>query len=100
MQLKDFLNTNGIVLEITLRSITFGFQQDICNMKLKNFIVLIAKYYIFLNKFYKSIPSLSAFKVHMKKRLRIEKEIALIKDKLLEFRRQWENIMNVFNLTE
>ena len=26
MQLKDFLNTNGIVLEITLRSITFGFQ--------------------------------------------------------------------------
>ena len=96
MQLKDFLNTNGIVLEITLRSITFG----ICNMKIKNFIVLIAKYYIFLNKFYKSIPSLSAFKAHMKKRLRIEKEIALMKDKLLEFPRQWENIMNVFDLTE
>ena len=68
MQLKDFLNTNGIVLEITLRSITFGFQQDIRNMKIKNFIVLIAKYYIFLNKFYKSIPSLSAFKAHMKKK--------------------------------
>ena len=43
---------------------------------------------------------MSAFKVHMKKRLRTEKEIALMKGKLLEFRRQWENIMNVFDLTE
>lgn len=99
MQLRDFLHTNRIELEVTLRTVTFGLSEKYtCNTNIKNFIILIAKYYIFLNKYYRSIPNLHAFKIHMKKRLRIEKEIALMKDKLFEFERQWGNIMNVFEL--
>ena len=36
------------------------------------------------------------FKLYIKKKIRIEQDIALLKIKLLEFERAWENVMNIF----
>ena len=56
----------------------------------------LAKYFIFINKYTKCVPNWPAFKLYMKKRIRIEKEIALMKDKLREFERNFETLANIF----
>ena len=88
MKFKDYLNENNIDIEITVKTITFGIQERLCsNIKLKNFIILIAKYFISINKYNKSIPVWQGFRLYIRNRIRIEKEIALMKNRLLEFER-------------
>lgn len=97
MKLKEHLNENNIHIEITLKTISFGIQERFHpNFRLKNFIILIAKYFIFLNKYSKSIPVWQAFTLYIRNRIRIEKEIALMKNRLLEFERLWTNFIDIF----
>ena len=97
MELKDYLNENNIDIEITIKTINFGIQERFCpNIKLKNFIILIAKYFIFINKYNKSIPVWQGFRMYIRNRIRIEKEIALMKNRLLEFERLWVNFIDIF----
>ena len=97
MKLKDYLKENTTDIEITVKTITFGIQERFCpNIKLKNFIILIAKYFIFINKYNKSIPVWQGFLLYIRKRIRIEKEIALMKNRLLEFERLWANFIDIF----
>ena len=97
MKLKDYLNKNNIDIEITVKTITFGIQERFCpNIKLKNFIILIAKYFIFINKYNKSISVWQGFRLYIRNRIRIEKEIALMKNRLLEFERLWANFIDIF----
>ena len=79
MQLKDYLNANGIEINITFKTTTFGILERYANEnRLNNFIILQAKYLIFINKCKKSLPSWQAFKSYMKNRMKIEQEIALM----------------------
>ena len=53
MQLKGFLKDHNIYLDVTFKNITFGLQkrQD-PDIKIKNFIIFTAKYFIFSNKYH------------------------------------------------
>ena len=97
MKLKDYLKENNIDIEVTVKTITFGIQERFCpNIKLKNFIILITKYFIFINTYNKSIPVLQGFRLYIRNRIRIEKEIALMKNRLLKFERLWANFIDIF----
>ena len=92
MQSKEFLKEHNI--DVTFKSITFGLQkrQD-PDIKIKNFIIFTAKYFIFSNKYQKANPMWEGFKLNIEK-IYIEQEIALIKNKLLDFERAWGNLKN------
>ena len=96
-QLKEFLIEHNIYLDVTFQSITFGLQkrQD-PDIKIKNFIIFTAKYFLFSNKYQKAIPMWEGFKLYIRKQIHIKREIALIKDKLLDFERAWGIFKNIF----
>ena len=97
MQLKDFLYENLTEINITFKT-TFGIQEKYTNnIKLNSFIILMAEYFIFINKYTKCVPNCPLFKLYIKKRKRIEKEIALMKDKLREFERNFETLQIFFS---
>ena len=51
MQLKDCLNENGIEIDITFKTTTFGILELYANEnRFNNFMILQAKYFIFINK--------------------------------------------------
>lgn len=58
----------------------------------KNFILLLAKYYIFINKFRKTLPNLPVFKKYLKSRINIEQHIAFTGDKIEKHNKKWKNI--------
>ena len=71
-------------INIPVKTITFG----ICHSKPKcdaiviNFIIFLAKYFIFQNKQNKKVPNIHVFNFYLSNRIKIEKEIALLNDKL------------------
>ena len=68
MKLKDCLNENQITVNITFNKTTFGIQETFTNEnKLKNVMILLAIYSIFINKCKKIVPSWQAFKHYMEK---------------------------------
>ena len=93
----EFLKEHNTHLDVTFKNITFGLQkkQD-PSIKINNFIIFTAKYFIFSNKYQKAIPMWEDFKLYIRNKMRIEQEIALIKDKLLDFKRAWEHFKNIF----
>ena len=97
MQLKDCLNENGIEINFTFKTTTFGILELYANEnRLNNCMILQPKYFIFINKCKKSLPSWQAFKSYMKNRINSEKEIAPMKNKLREFQTNWEPLLNLF----
>ena len=58
MQLIDFLKAHKMHLKVTLRNITFVLQKrSDSDFKIKkNNIILIAKYFIYSNKYLKAVP--------------------------------------------
>ena len=73
--------------------ICFGKQNNKSNEHLVNFIILSAKYFIFKNKYAKTIPNFQCFKNFLYKRIEIEKCIALEKDKLEQHMLKWQVFM-------
>ena len=69
MQLKEFLKEHTIYLDVTSKSITFGLQkrQD-PDIKIKNFIIFTAKYFVFSNKYQKAIPMWEGVKLYIRKK--------------------------------
>ena len=84
---SDLLRVCDTNINITVKTITFG----ICHSKPKcgaivlNFIIFWAKYFIFQNKQNKKVPNIHVFKYYLSNRIKVEKEIALINDKLAFF---------------
>ena len=71
--------------------ISFGFIQynNIPNIKMRNYIILCAKYFIFLNKCHETIPDFNFFKNYLYKQIDIEKQIAQQRDKLESHNLKW-----------
>ena len=88
-----FINNTNIQMQITYKTISFGWCEETFEDKLKNFIIFYAKYYIFLNKCHKTIPSCDLFKHYLGKQIKIEKEIALMNDKLYTFELKWRQFI-------
>ena len=74
---------------INYKIISFGICDKDVNDSIKNFVIFYAKYFIFLNKCRKTIPRCNLFKIYITKRIYIEKEIALMTDKLQKFENKW-----------
>ena len=74
---------------VDFKTISFGICNKDENDSIKNFVIFYAKYFIFLNKCRKTIPMCNLFKTYISKRIQIEKEIALMNDKLQKFENKW-----------
>ena len=80
----DLLRVCDSNINITVKTITFGICQSKpkCDAIVINFIIFLAKYFIFQNKQNKKVPNMHVFKYYLSNRIKIEKEIALLTDKL------------------
>ena len=84
-QLKTFLLGIGIYFELKYKFICFGKRKQ----QILNFIIISAKYFIFRNKYTKTIPNFIEYKSFLYRRIEIEKCIALDKDKLEQHIKKW-----------
>ena len=89
--LNNFLINTHVQIQANFQIVSFGFCQKSEEDKLKNYIIFYAKYFIFLNKCHKTIPTCENFKHYLRKR--IEKEMALMNDKLHTFEAKWRQFI-------
>ena len=83
---RDFFEANGFDISISELKITFGMQKTAeINANLKNFLIFTAKYFIFVCKYRKKLPIWDIFQLYLKKRVKIEREIALWKGRLHKY---------------
>ena len=92
-EIANFLKDYNVDITFNLITICFGITQQINkpNIQVKNFVTLLAKYFIFRSKCQKIPLSSIHFKSYLKQKLRIEKQIHLMKDKLAQFEIKWNN---------
>lgn len=67
---------------------------------MQNFIIYLGKYFIFQNKQQKQIPNIRHFKSYLLTRIKLEKEIALLNDKLAFFETKWRTIIDLIAANE
>ena len=91
--LHNFINNTYLQLDITFQTISFGLYVETDEDTLKNYILFYAKYYIFLNKCHKTIPSCELFKLYLYRKINVEKELALMNDKLYKFEQKWRHFL-------
>ena len=98
-EIPTLLIEYDIHLTLNLQTVTFGitFSIEKTNTQLKNFAILLGKYFIFINKYKNVIPALNHFKPSLRKWIKIEKEIYFMKDKLAQFERIWGKLENIIN---
>ena len=85
----EYLNSVNINILINLKSICFGNTEKNMLLKSNNFVIFCAKYFIFINKCRKTIPSLMNFKKYLSNRIKIEQQIAFQNDKLEQHNNKW-----------
>ena len=84
-ELSNFLKSKNMDFNLNFELISFGFikYNNNPNIKMKNYIILCAKYFIFFfNKCHETIPDFNFFKNYLYKQIDIEKQIAQQRDKL------------------
>ena len=87
MSLSDLLQQCNINIDMNIKTVSFGICQPNPNhnIRVQNFIIYLAKYFIFQNKQRKQATNILHFKSYLISRIQIEKEIALLNDKLAFF---------------
>lgn len=100
--LIGFLNLCNMNLNIDFKTVSFGIIQSNPNRNVivPNFIIFLGKYFIFQNKQQKQIPNIRHFKSYLLTRIKLEKEIALLNDKLAFFETKWRNIIDLIAANE
>ena len=98
-ELVNFLHEFHIDTPLSLLIVTFGITHVISRLytQVKNFIIIAGKYFIFKNKYQKTIPSVEQFKSYLKYKIKIEKEIYLMKVRFAQFERKWGNFVTFIN---
>ena len=91
--LKNRCNYLNINIKIDLTSICFGEIGNTVLTKASNFILFCAKYYIFLSKCRKTIPTLIVFKKYLSTCIDIEKQIAFQQGKLEQHNNKWDTFL-------
>ena len=92
MSLSDLLQQCNINIDMNIKTVSFGICQPNPNhnIRVQNFIIYVAKNFIFQNKQRKQAPNILHFKSYLISRIQIEKEIALLNDKLAFFELKWK----------
>ena len=100
--LTDFLNRCNFNFSLDFKTMSFGITQANPNYKVltQNFIIYIGKYFIFQAKQRKQIPNIQHFKSFLLTRIKIEKEIALLNDKLASFETKWRTLIDTLTTNE
>ena len=65
------------------------------NTKVKNYIILCAQYFIYLNMCRNTIPSIIYFKTYLYKQIDFEKQIAQEKYKIKSHNMKWSFLGNI-----
>ena len=99
---RDLVNCSHkfhIDIPLSLLTITFGITHVIGRLdtQVKNFIIMAGNYFIFKNKYQKTIPSVEHFKSYLKHKIKIEKEIYFMKDRFVQFEGKWGNFDTFIN---
>ena len=90
LNIKDeYFNNRNININLDLLKITFGLQTQCRYTSVINFVILSAKYYIYINKCRKTIPHLEGFKMYLSKCIEIDKQIAFKNDTLQQHYEKW-----------
>ena len=100
--MTDFLNHCNIDLNLDQKTMSFGIIQSNPTYKVlvQNFIIYLGKFFIFQAKQRKQIPNIQHFKSFLKTRIKVEKEIAFLNDKLASFETKWRNILDTLTRHE
>ena len=86
---KNYLNSIDINILVNLKSVCFGNTEKHILLKSNNFVIFCAKYFIFVNKCRKTIPTFISFKKYLSTRITIEQQIAFQNDKLEQHNNKW-----------
>ena len=87
--LQIFLATKHINIDFSYEMISFGILDKIHSCYSKNFIIFSAKYFIFINKCYKTTPQITNYKQYLYNQINVEKQIAMNRDKLVSHEQKW-----------
>ena len=91
LEIKKFLNNKDIVINLNYRTVVFGLlnNEKRQNTNVINFIIILAKYYIYKMKLNNTVPKFEGFQRYMKYKIKIEQEIALMQNKLQKHNEKW-----------
>ena len=81
-------------VQLTKKHIIFGIYYDLNYFSTINYVVLLAKWYIYTNIYLKHKTELYGFLVLLKHRLEIEKQISYSNGKKDEFNKKWLDIID------
>ena len=94
-ELIAFLNTKNINITINLIDVCLGtFKGGVDNITV-NYIIILMKHYIFRTKQTNNIPAFNSFINHLNSRIKVEQEIALLKDRSELHNRKWIKFTNL-----
>ena len=91
-QVSLFLQNNNINIQIDYKVIAFGTTNRTNSYVITNFILLMAKYFVYKCKINKSLPQIGNFISELKQRKQIESIIANTKNKITLHNNKWSNI--------
>ena len=92
-QLVNFLNNRGIMKTINIMDVCIGTDQCRNHNSTINYALLLMKYYIYTTKLCEMIPVFCVFRNYLHKRINLEKQIALTKNKLGIVYNMWSFIL-------
>ena len=94
--LSILLQEYNVHIKFNLRYILLGITgKNLTEIQLKNYIILLGKYFIFKSKYQKQQPNLLRFKSYLCQRINIEKQIYFMKDRLAQFNKKWGNLRSL-----
>ena len=99
-KIQEILNANNIDISLSYLYVCFGVTFG-NNLKhsVFNFIILLAKYYIFSSKYKQQIPNINGFLSILHQTKEFEEYIAFSKNKLDVHRKKWQ-LLNTHNLLQ
>lgn len=92
--LDMFFASQNFNVTLNYQNISFGYKY-ISNdqiMSIVNFIIILAKFFIFKNKLNHTTPMFEVFVCYLRKRKEVERHIAIIKDKIATHNKKWDQI--------
>ena len=81
------------MVKLQLKDIIFGIAGTTVNHFVLNYIIIVAKYFIFKMKMTDQVPNSHRFINYFYKHLKIEQAVALSKDQLSQFNNKWANFL-------
>ena len=92
-RVEMLLNNKGFNITVNYEKISLGMFSLKNENNIVNYILILAKYFIFRSKYEKIIPNIDKFIKYLYKRQEIEKIIAFKKDKLIVHNEKWSKLM-------